>query len=195
MRTCIFALLALSGIQAGQIVSLGPVTGAATGTQISLNTQFINNDNVGGASPNTFAFALNLLSIGVIDHPLLAIATSGVTEYDVTVQVTNNSSVAIVGWQFQLPGSPYDFDFPDFDSITSASNGWTKTTHTAGLLVFQGAPLLPGGTVLLRLPVDFPEPGGASFQSTPFAAVPEPASIALVAVPLALVLVRKRYVR
>lgn len=84
-----------------------------------------------------------------------------------------------MGWQFQLPGSPYDFDFPNFDSPTSANNSWAVTTHTANLLVFQGAPLLPGNTMILRLPIDFPDPGGLSFQSTPFAAVPEPGTLAV----------------
>ena len=192
MRICIIALAALSAAQAGQIQSLGLVTGGAAGLQTGLATPNINNDNVAGVSLNKFSFALNVFAISAIDHPLLTLATGGVTEYDVTVQITNNTVVSLLGWQFDLPGSPYDFDFPHFDSPATASNGWTVTAQTDKLLVFQGAALLPGGLVTLRLPIDVPDPGGSTFRSTPLTGTPEPASIALLAAPLALLALRKR---
>jgi hypothetical protein len=176
MRTALLLLFSLAHASAGLITGLAPVTGGATGLLTSLSNGPVNTDNLLNAT-SSVAFALNVNAVSVINHDFLASPTSGVTEYQVTVDVTNSLTIPLIGWMFQLPGITYDFDSPNFDSATSNNAGWTKTIHTGGILLFQGAPVAPGGSVQFVFNVDVPDPGpGAGFTSIPFAAVPEPST-------------------
>jgi hypothetical protein len=211
------ALLLLSVAASGEaaiISGFGPVTGSATGSGVAV-TPNPSNDNV-FASPNTFAFSLNVTGFGSINHPILASPPLPITEYRVDATILNSTSLPIIGWQFRLPGTPYDFDFPDFDSLVSSSLGWTINVHTDNTLEFlAGAPLLPGNSMAFTFAIDVPlctfppgtpnlvgslgDPGLCGFASTPIFAAqnggstsPEPGTLWLVSLPLAFLFLRRR---
>jgi hypothetical protein len=181
----------------GAITGFGPVTGSGTGALVSVSTTIINNDNPVGPSPNTFEFTLTVTGFGSISHPITVLFTNGVTEYQVLGHITNNTSLPIIGWNFQLPGSPYDFDYPDFDGFAGSSLSWLVTSHTDSSLNFLGGtPLMPGQSMSFAMDIDAPDcsPGtNCGFSSTPFfdTSTPEPGSAVLLGLGLLALLIRR----
>ncbi len=192
-------LCSIAACHAATITGFGPVTGSGTGSLVSVTTPFINNDNVIGPSQNEFVFQLTVTGFGSIHHPITGIDTGGTTEYQVTAGITNGTSLPIVGWLFNLPGSPYDFDYLNFDSPDLSNLGWTVNNHTDSALLFMGGPSLsPGASMIFSIAIDVPFCNSANcdFSSTPIFAsgtAPEPGTAALLAPALlGLLVFRKR---
>jgi len=187
---------------AATIVGFGPVTGSGTGALVSISTPSINNDNAIGPTLNEFEFSLVLNGFGAIDHPIIVVDTGAVTEYLVRGSIRNATSLPIIGWTFGLPGSPYDFDFPDFDSPVLSTLGWANVTRTDKTLEFTGGPpLLPGNSMGFIFNIDVPicsvTASDCSFTSIPVFGrdsnqVPEPASYALILLPLLAIISSRR---
>jgi len=184
-RLLSLGLLAAAMMPAGVISNVnvsGAGTGGGTASVLLGPPPLINNDNEFGPSFNTLQVGLNLTSMGVLTTTLSGPATGGVTEYSASVQLTNNSGLLLTGWEFGLPGDPYDFDFPTFDVAPSASNGWTVAVLTDRILRFQGAALLPGQQVVFSFGLDYPD-GATILTGTPIPGTetPEPATWGLMA--------------
>lgn len=198
MRALYLILLGTHLASAATITGMAPVTGAATGGLTALSTSVASNDNVAGPSPNTLAFTLNVNSIGSISHNLINDGMPGVTEYTASVTILNNLAVPITLWAFLLPGTPYDFDSPDFDTTLVSSLGWTPTLWTDQTLRFQGGALAPGQSMSFVFNIDVPAGTAGvagNFVSVFETGVPEPSTYALTASALALLALRARRAR
>jgi hypothetical protein len=208
MRKQIVLLLAsVAGCQAGKIVEAvyysGPITLGCSAC--TLNSPIVNNGPTPvWNTPDYFSFALTVNGFGAYADPIIVTLTGGVTEYDVTITVTNGTSLPIVGWTFGVPGVPYDFDYPSFDGPDTDTLGWGVALHTDSTLKFEAGllpQLLPGGTMSFTMAIDVPDCtlalpacnfiGNPQFGSAG-AQSPEPGTMALLAAPLLALLIYSR---
>ncbi len=156
--------------------------------------------HTGVVDARLFSFDLTVNGVGAYTDPIIGTLPVKVTEYDVTVTVTNNTSLPIIGWTFGLPGVPYDFDCPNYDGPDTDTLAWGVTRHTDSILEFEagaGTPLTPGATMSFTMAIDFPlcsSPLPACDftgdpQFGPGAQLPEPGTITMLAAPLLALLI------
>jgi hypothetical protein len=219
----VFVALALcaigaAGSSAGIIVdppapiASGPGLGfAAVPAVVTLNP---NNDNQTGATPtvdNNIIVPLKRFdSNNYIDIVFTVADSQGVTEYQVTEFVDNNTGVPWIGYQMQLgfgvgagftlatPADGLDFDAPLYDSPPVAAPFPVVSAPDPATLIFSGG-IQNAGAQLYQLRIDVPDLGERlppnvgtfTLRQMPIP-IPEPSTAALAALAgLALALRRR----
>jgi hypothetical protein len=200
-RLCIAAVLLITAtdLYAGQITNVTWYSGVASvaGTVI-MPPADINNDNVGGTSPNSFmVLQKDYTAIGPVDLVFDVLDSGGTVEYEFSEGVFNNTGLDWSGYHIELgfgtgagfvksgAGDGLDFDAPDYDSPVSFDGGgaFFPTVTVTEDDIIAGGGIMPdfayAGNFIFH--VDVPD-GITEFtlRQSPIA-VPEPASASLIA--------------
>lgn len=193
---------AAAGMITGATVFPGPNQGFGPGLGFVsvpvINTPNPDNDNQPGGpgGDNNVTVPLKRFdNVGYIDIEFLVADSPGnrVTEYRVSESVDNDTGFNWIGYRMELgfgvgdnfkpstAGDGLDFDFPDYDSAPSSSAfALVDTTINEDTLLFTGGVHgLPLENYTVR--IDVPDLAGGRFTLRQTPIVPEPSSLALLA--------------
>jgi hypothetical protein len=194
-------------------VASGPGLGFATVAAVV--TVQANNDNVPSPNglDNNIVVPLKRFDFpGYIDIQFTVLPSDGVTEYQISEFIDNNTGLAWSSYQMQLgfgTGANFvlsglndglDFDYPDYDTPPSSAAFPTVLTPDEDQLVFTGG-VHDAGAQPYNVRVDVPNLAGRAGptftlrQYPTTADIPEPTTLALVSVALPYLSCRRSFLK
>jgi hypothetical protein len=208
------ALSVLSGatLNAGQVTTFTWYPGVASLASTFIDPAPTPNDNVSGPSSyEIYVTQKDYHAIGPVDITFDVVNNGGTTEYRVREGVQNATGVPWGSYHIELgynvgalftkslPGDGLDFDSPDFDSpnqFDPAPGFYFPTVVNTGEDIFASGGVMPspGFAGYFRFNIDVPD-GITQFtlrQSPVALGVPEPCGVALVAIGVGGLALRRR---